>query len=80
MTDGVVYQPEAIGVPGGERLAAFVVGTNLDPAQVRQALASKLDPAFVPRPIRIIEALPRDTTSKLRASALKELAESFSDG
>ena len=80
VTDGVVYQPEAIGVPGGERLAAFVVGTNLDPAQVRQALASKLDPAFVPRPIRIIEALPRDTTSKLRASALKELAESFSDG
>ncbi len=80
VTDGVVYQPEALGVPGGERLAAFVVGKNLNPANLRQALASKLDPAFVPRPIRVIDALPRDTTSKLQAQALKKLAESFADG
>ena len=53
VTDGVVYQPEALGVPGGERLAAFVVGKNLNPANLRQALASKLDPAFVPRPIPV---------------------------
>ena len=80
VTDGVVYQPQALGVPGGERLAAFVVGKNLNPANLRQALASKLDPAFVPRPIRVIDALPRDTTSKLQARALKKLAESFADG
>jgi len=79
VTDGVVYQPETLGVPGGERLAAFVVGQGLEPTRLRQALASKLDPAFVPRPIRIIDALPRDPTSKLKVQALKQLAASFSD-
>jgi len=34
----------------------------------------------VPRPIRVIDALPRDTTSKLKAQDLKQLAESFADG
>ena len=78
--DGVVYQPETLGVAGGERLAAFVVGENLDPNSIRLALANKLDPAFVPRPIRIVDSLPRDTTSKLTISALTALAKSYVDG
>lgn len=80
VVDGVVYQPEALGVAGGERLAAFVVGENLNPNAIRLALANKLDPAFVPRPIRIVDSLPRDTTSKLTASALTALVESYLDG
>ncbi len=81
--DGVIYQPSmlaqelATGQEGGERLAAFVVGKNLDVGELRQALAARLDPAFVPRPIRKVDALPRDTTSKLKVAALTELAKSY---
>lgn len=84
--DGIIYQPStldpqlATGQEGGERLAAFVVGNDLDLVALRQALAAKLDPAFVPRPIRKIDALPRDTTSKLKMSALASLAKSYTDG
>ena len=78
--DGVIYQPESLGIAGGERLAAFVVGDDLDPTVIRQELASRLDPAFVPRPIRQVNALPRDATSKLSVAALRTLAESFADG
>lgn len=84
--DGVIYQPSALaselatGQEGGERLAAFVVGKNLDVGQLRQALAARVDPAFVPRPIRKVDALPRDTTSKLKMSALAALAKSYMDG
>lgn len=77
VTDGVMYQPEALGIDGGERLGAFAVGDQLDVAAIRTALANRLDPAFVPRPIRIVNELPRDATSKLKMSALKELIESF---
>jgi len=77
--DGVIYQPQSLGVPGGERLAAFVVGSSLDVQALRSALLERLDPVFVPRPIRVINALPRDTTSKLKVEQLKLLAQSFAD-
>lgn len=83
--DGVIYQPSALDpaltplLDNEERLAAFVVGEKLDLVELRQRLAAKLDPAFVPRPIRKIAALPRDTTSKLKLAALAELARSYAD-
>lgn len=83
--DGVIYQPSAIDPThtslqdNEERLAAFVVGEKLDTVELRHQLAAKLDPAFVPRPIRKVAALPRDTTSKLKLSALAELIRSYAD-
>jgi len=83
--DGVIYLPSALtpqlrsSQDGEERLAAFVVGTNLALTELRQALTTQLDPAFVPRPIRRVNALPRDTTSKLKLSALADLALSYAD-
>ena len=74
--DGVVFQPSMLGLPkaGADRLAAFVVGTSVDPNALRSALAAQIDPVFVPRPIRQVSALPRDATSKLKMTALTELA------
>lgn len=83
--DGVIYQPAALAPAlatnqeGEQRLAAFVVGSNVNVTQVRQALATKLDPAFVPRPIRVVDSLPRDSTSKLKISSLAELVLSYAD-
>ena len=61
--DGVIFQPRRAGEPS-ERLAALVVAPDLEPRDIRKAMANRLDPAFVPRPIRIVDALPRNRTGK----------------
>ena len=71
--DGVVYQPESLGLLNAGRLAAVVVAPGLDAATVRAELAKRLDSAFVPRPIRMVNALPRAESSKLSAGALRRL-------
>ena len=71
--DGVVYQPESLGIVNAGRLAAVVVAPGLDAATVRAELAKRLDAAFVPRPIRMVDALPRAESSKLAAGALRRL-------
>ena len=71
--DGVVYQPESLGLPNVGRLAAVVVAPGLTAATIRSELAKHLDSAFVPRPIRLVNALPRQESSKLPAGALRRL-------
>jgi len=77
--DGVIYQPSILGIGTSERLAAFVVGDNLNPQTIRNALAAQIDSVFVPRPVRVVDALPRDTTSKLKMADLKALAISVAE-
>lgn len=58
-------------LPDGERdghitrLAAFVVAPGIDPASLRAALRERIDPAFMPRPLIFLDALPRNATGKL---------------
>jgi acyl-coenzyme A synthetase/AMP-(fatty) acid ligase len=47
------------------RLAAFVVAPGLDAASLRAALRERIDPAFMPRPLILLDALPRNATGKL---------------
>ena len=62
--------PDASGV---RRLAAAVVAPGLDEATVRAALRQAMDPVFLPRPLRLVPALPRNETGKLPRRALLEL-------
>jgi acyl-coenzyme A synthetase/AMP-(fatty) acid ligase len=71
--DGVFYEPANFGLPNTERLGALVVAPSLSANDIRSALAAKLDPAFVPRPLRVVEMLPRESTSKLSIAALGRL-------
>jgi len=71
--DGVFYEPVNFGLPNTERLGALVVAPNLSANVIRTALAAELDPAFVPRPLRVVQTLPRDSTSKLSVEALSRL-------
>ena len=71
--DGAVYQPESLGLPASERLAAVVVAPDIGARAIRAALAKRLDPVFVPRSIRRVPALPRNRASKLTRAALREL-------
>jgi len=69
--DAVVFR-----VPGASehgRLAALVVAENQDSVGLRIALRRVLDPVFIPRPIRLVPALPRSAAGKLSHEAMLRL-------
>lgn len=74
--DGVFYDPESIGLPASGRLGVVAVAPGLSPASLKRALARHVDPAFLPRPLTLVTALPRTPTSKLPQAALRALIES----
>jgi acyl-coenzyme A synthetase/AMP-(fatty) acid ligase len=71
--DGVLFQldePDAFGV---RRIAGLVVAPGLTAEAVLAALRVAMDPVFLPRPLRVVEALPRNETGKLPRGALLAL-------
>jgi acyl-coenzyme A synthetase/AMP-(fatty) acid ligase len=52
---------------------AFVVAPGLTSEAVLSALRERIDPAFLPRPLCLVEALPRNETGKLPRRAVDEL-------
>jgi len=68
--DGVVLQlaPEREGGVG--RIAALAVAPSLAPADIVTALRATVDPVFLPRKVRLLPALPRNATGKLRRDVL----------
>lgn len=72
--DAVVFQPEAEAVATIRRVAALVVAPGLTAARVHDLLAPSVDSAFMPRPLIIVDALPRNELGKLpREKLLREL-------
>lgn len=70
VVDGVIFQPPADSRTPVARLAALVVAPGLSVDYIRRELGRHLDPVFIPRPIRLVEALPRAETGKLPRRAL----------
>ena len=69
--DGVVLQLDE-PASGVRRIAALVVAPTRDEAGILADLRRVIDPAFLPRPIKRVAALPRNETGKLpRAELLK---------
>jgi acyl-coenzyme A synthetase/AMP-(fatty) acid ligase len=60
---------------GVARLAAAVVAPGMSAAQVTDELRRRIDPVFLPRPLLLVDQLPRNATGKLPLHALKSLAE-----
>jgi len=72
--DAVVFQPECEAVATIRRVAALVVAPGLTASQVQDLLAPSIDSAFMPRPLLVLDALPRNELGKLpRENLLKEL-------
>lgn len=69
--DAVVIAPEADDVAG--RPAALVVAPDLSEASILDTLAARVDPVFLPRPLRRVAALPRNAVGKLPRERLLEL-------
>jgi acyl-coenzyme A synthetase/AMP-(fatty) acid ligase len=61
-TDGKVTRP-----------IAFVVAPGLTRAKVIGALRERVDAVFLPRPLYLVDALPRNATGKLPRDALQQL-------
>lgn len=70
VTDAVVFQPESQGASGVRRVAALVVCPGLNAGQIVDRLRDSVDPAFLPRPLRVVEQLPRNELGKLPREAL----------
>ena len=73
--DGVFYMPDEEEADAVTRLTAFVVAPSLGANDVIAALRERLDPAFVPRPLYMVESLPRMLTGKIPREALRALAD-----
>ncbi len=74
VADGAFFMPDEEDVDGVTRLMAFVVAPALTPAQILAALRGRIDAAFLPRPIVMVERLPRQLTGKLPREQLEALA------
>ena len=71
--DGVVFQLDDGDTLGVHRIAALAVAPELDVHAILDALRRAIDPLFLPRPLKLVDALPRNETGKLPRVALLEL-------
>ena len=80
VVDGCMFVPDAphcgqqqVSVPDLTRLCAIVVAPHMDAAQILIELRKRLDPAFLPRPVILVQSLPRNPTGKLPRDALLQI-------
>ncbi|HRD65839.1 MAG TPA: AMP-binding protein [Candidatus Competibacter sp.] len=64
VVEGVFLPPDEAGTEA-KRLVAAVVAPELSERQLLAALAQRLDPVFLPRPLVKVDALPRNDTGKV---------------
>jgi acyl-coenzyme A synthetase/AMP-(fatty) acid ligase len=66
---------EMTGSTGVTRLGAVVVAPGLTVAALTEQLRLLIDPVFLPRPLLIVDELPRNATGKLPQQALQGFAD-----
>jgi acyl-coenzyme A synthetase/AMP-(fatty) acid ligase len=75
VTDGVFFLRDAAsGSTAVARLCALVVAPTLSAAAITDQLRQRVDPVFLPRPLIMVERLPRNATGKLPQQELQDLA------
>ncbi len=73
VVDGAFFLPDEAGPDGITRLTAFVVAPGLTARQVTVALRERIDAIFLPRPLVLLDKLPRNSTGKLPRGDLQAL-------
>lgn len=71
--DGVFVVPEEEGA-AVQRLIAYVVAPGLTAEAVMEGLRQRIDAAFLPRPLCLVDFLPRNATGKLPREPLGRMA------
>jgi acyl-coenzyme A synthetase/AMP-(fatty) acid ligase len=77
--DGVFLMPEADASGAPVRLAAVVVAPGIDAATILSGLRERIDPAFLPRPLHVVDALPRNALGKLPRGEVLRLLQAQQD-
>jgi acyl-coenzyme A synthetase/AMP-(fatty) acid ligase len=73
--DGAFFlREESSGSTGAARLAAVVVAPGMSVATLTERLRQLIDPVFLPRPLLIVQRLPRNATGKLAQQMLQGFA------
>jgi acyl-coenzyme A synthetase/AMP-(fatty) acid ligase len=78
--DAVFYLPDGQESEGVTRLMAFAVAPGVRAKDLVAALRKRIDAAFLPRPLVLVERLPREATGKLTRASLEALARSSRGG
>jgi acyl-coenzyme A synthetase/AMP-(fatty) acid ligase len=77
VTDAAFFLPDESSSDGSTenitRLCAFVVAPGMNQRQILAELRQRLDPIFLPRPLFLLDALPRNSTGKLPRNQLQAL-------
>lgn len=73
VVDAAFYLPDEDPANTVTRPCAFAVAPGLDSRQLRKALRERIDAVFLPRPLILVDRLPRNATGKLPRAALAEL-------
>jgi acyl-coenzyme A synthetase/AMP-(fatty) acid ligase len=72
VVDAVFFLPDETA-DGVSRLCAVVVAPGVERRQLLAALRERIDPVFLPRPLILVDALPRNATGKLPRARLLAL-------
>lgn len=71
--DGCFLAPDEAGADGIARLCAFAVAPGRTVRELLDALRQRIDPVFLPRPLLLVDRLPRNATGKLPRGELLAL-------
>lgn len=77
--DGVFIMPDGNTDDDVWRVAALVVAPDLEKKEILAALAERINPVFLPRPLYKVDSLPRNAMGKLPRDALSRLLERLRD-
>ncbi|OOG48247.1 AMP-binding protein [Polaromonas sp. A23] len=72
--DGAFFMPDDTGSDTVVRLMAFAVAPGMTAADLQTALKERIDTTFLPRPLVMLDALPRNATGKLPREVLQAMA------
>lgn len=77
VVDGAFFMPDLEGAQDDAvtRLMAFVVAPGMGAAALLAALRERIDALFLPRPLVLLDSLPRNSTGKLPRETLRALAQ-----
>lgn len=78
--DGAFFMPDDKDNAAVVRLMAFAVAPGMTQAELQAALKNRIDTTFLPRPLVLLDALPRNSTGKLPRDVLQALAHKHQKG
>ena len=76
--DAVAFQPDAAATGVANRVAAVVVSRGVSAKEIALELSASLDAVFLPRPLLLVDKIPRDAVGKVARAKLLEMTRSQS--